>query len=277
LYQFKRDEVLNAGDSIGNFQWEGQNSAGTAKDWADIYAGPPSCRGKPSFAGFPCATSRAAAGSEEGALYLTNINVANSISAVTNATTSVGSAVLNFASSIQDSGNLIGKVVSDTTHSAAIPAGATVIGETATTITISANVASPGVSSGDTIVFSGPDQTWVDTNGINIGGQRNLYIPAGQGVVSFDSSGTATYIMSFNSHGNNSLDFQSNNNIGISPSSGPAMRFYVSAAGTHGPLMQLNYDDTITMAFSNGTASGTRAVCMDSSSRLVEATGTTCP
>jgi hypothetical protein len=155
-----------------------------------------------------------------------------------------------------------------------------VIQETSTTVVLNNNVVSPGVGSSDTITFTGNDLTWFDSNGMTIGGQRNAFIPAGQGIVSFDSSGTATYSMSFNSHANNSLDMQTCNNLGITCSSlgaVPAFRIFTSASGAGQPIFQINYDSTITLQFANGTASSTKAVCMDSSNRLVKSTTGACP
>lgn len=272
---FWRDQILGSGSSMGDAAYQGKNASGTKISWVDNFAAVPYCRGKPSFSGFPCSTTTATAGSEEGAFYITNRS-SNTITVVTNGVTAAGNATLAFATSIQDSGNLIGKTVADVTNPTAIPAGTYVRTQTATAIGLSQNVAAPGVGSGDTITFTGNDMVWFDSDGLFVGGQRNVYIPAGQGIVSFDKTGTATYMMSLNSHGNDSLDFQSCNDVGQTCSAHGAvnaMRFYVSAAGTHGPLLQMNYDYTITMGFANG-GTGTTKLCLDASSRL---TTTGCP
>lgn len=270
-----RDQILGSGSSIGDAIFNGNNSSGTKISWVDNFAAVPYCRGRPSFGGFICATTTTTAGSEEGAFYITNLS-SNTITLATSAGTTAGNSTLTFASSVQDSGNLVGKIVADQTFPTAIPAGTYVRTQTATSIGLSQNVSSPGVSSGDSITFTGKDQVWFDANGINIGGQRNLFVPAGQGIVSFDTSGTATYNMSFNSHANNSLDFQSCNNVGITCSSlgaVPAMRWFTSASGSGQPIMQINYDSTVVLKFANGGV-GTTKLCLDASKRL---TSDSCP
>jgi hypothetical protein len=105
--------------------------------------------------------------------------MANQISAAFNATTSgttaIGSRVLNFSGGVP-SNVVTGMRVIDATaaNSASIPANTTVVSYTATTVTISANVVSPGVGSGDTITFSAP---WVQqamnyTGGLLAGAPR---------------------------------------------------------------------------------------------------------
>lgn len=69
---------------------------------------------------------------------------------VTNAPTAAGSAVLHFAST---TGVVDGSPANDLTSGAVIPAGTTVLSHTATTVTLSANVAGAGVASGDSIAF----------------------------------------------------------------------------------------------------------------------------
>lgn len=273
-----RSQVLGSGSSVADLTFLGLNASSTAKTWADVWAGVPYCRGRPSVAGFSCAPNTTTAGSEEGAFYVTTLATGNTISLATTATAGAGTAVLTFASSVQDSGNLVGKTVADTTTPAAIPAGTFVRQQTATTITLSQNISAPGVGSGDTITFSGNDMVWFDSAGLTVGGQRNVYIPAGQGIVSFDSTGTAEYILSYNSHANNSVDLQSWNTVGgAKPSSGPAFRFYTSASGAGQPAMQIAYDDTITINALSGSASGTKPLCLDASNRLVKASGASCP
>lgn len=79
-------------------------------------------------------------------------------SAVTNATTAAGNAVLHFAATpawLQAlTGGGAGAVVSDTTGGGLIPAGTTVLSSTGTSVTMSANATGAGVGNGDTIVFS---------------------------------------------------------------------------------------------------------------------------
>jgi hypothetical protein len=67
----------------------------------------------------------------------------------TNAVTAAGSAILHFATT---TGIVAGMPVSDLTN-AVVPAGATVLSTTATTVTISANVTGTGVAIGDGISF----------------------------------------------------------------------------------------------------------------------------
>lgn len=227
-----RDQILSTGISIGDDVFKGKNASGTTISWVDNFAAPPFCRGRPSLNGFPCAQGTFQSGTEEGAFYITNI-ANNAISLATTATSIAGTSSISFASSVQDSGNLIGRTVVDTTHSTAIPAGTFVVAETATRITISQLITSPGVSNGDTITFTGNDQTWFDSNGINVGGQRNLYLPAGQGVVSFDSTGTATYVLSFNSHANDEIDLQACNDIGHTCSGGFGTIALMTASSTN--------------------------------------------
>jgi hypothetical protein len=73
----------------------------------------------------------------------------------TNGATSTSSAVLNFAS--VPAGIITGMLAQDTTHPTAIINTLTVVSQTSTTVTLSGNVSSPGVSSGDTIIFAAPD------------------------------------------------------------------------------------------------------------------------
>lgn len=73
-------------------------------------------------------------------------------STTTSSGTSSGSPTLTFSS--VPSWIVVGMTVYDVTHSAAIPSGTTVSAVGSTTVTLSGNVASPGVSSSDTIVFS---------------------------------------------------------------------------------------------------------------------------
>jgi hypothetical protein len=78
----------------------------------------------------------------------------------TNNTTSIGNNVLHFAASPAWSSSLsacfgVGTAPYDITHPTAIPFGATITTCTATTETLSVNIASPGVSSGDSIAGQG--------------------------------------------------------------------------------------------------------------------------
>lgn len=66
------------------------------------------------------------------------------------AATAASSAVLHFAST---TGIVVGNPVFDLTTAGVIPAGATVLSLTATTVTISANVTGTGVLVGDSIAF----------------------------------------------------------------------------------------------------------------------------
>ncbi len=75
----------------------------------------------------------------------------------TSAVTASGGTVLTFPSV---PGNIIaGMTIADATSSAAIPAGASVESVTSTTVTLTTPVVSPGVGSGDSIVFSGTAAT----------------------------------------------------------------------------------------------------------------------
>jgi hypothetical protein len=80
----------------------------------------------------------------------------------TNTATAVGDNTLRFAFGFDSgvSGGMtsawVGGQVYNVTHPASIPEGTTVQSITSTTITLSANVAAPGVSSGDTIAFHYP-------------------------------------------------------------------------------------------------------------------------
>jgi hypothetical protein len=77
-------------------------------------------------------------------------------SGTTTSGTSIGNAVLTFSGG--PPANLsAGMAVNDTTHAGAIASGTVILSVGATTVTLSANVQSPGVSSGDTIVFSTAD------------------------------------------------------------------------------------------------------------------------
>ncbi len=73
-------------------------------------------------------------------------------SLTTNAGSSAGTNVLHFAS--VPAGIVAGMQVNNQTHAASLPTYVTVMATTLTTVTLSANVQAPGVSSGDTIVFS---------------------------------------------------------------------------------------------------------------------------
>ena len=76
----------------------------------------------------------------------------------TSAATAVGQYNLTFASSgnnsVSASGAAVGSLVWDQHSPAAIPSGTTVTAVTATTVTLSNPVASPGVGNGDQIIFS---------------------------------------------------------------------------------------------------------------------------
>lgn len=82
----------------------------------------------------------------------TNATATNTNPVVTNATTAVGNSVLHFAST--PAWIVAGMVVSDLTNPGAIIANTTVVSTTGTTVTISTTVATPGVGSGDSIVFA---------------------------------------------------------------------------------------------------------------------------
>ena len=75
------------------------------------------------------------------------------ISLNTSAGTSIGGDILDFTDT---TGVLVGMSIYDVTNPTAIPAGIVVEGVTSTTISLSGLVSSPGVSSGDTIQFSNP-------------------------------------------------------------------------------------------------------------------------
>lgn len=87
----------------------------------------------------------------------------------TSAATLAGSAILTFAA--VPAGVTVGALVVDVDAGAAIPFGTTVLSKTATTVTLSANVAAPGVGSGDTINFTPPvtpanTATWAGDLGV---------------------------------------------------------------------------------------------------------------
>lgn len=109
----------------------------------------------------------------------------------TNGATSTSSAVLNFAS--VPAGIITGMLVQDTTHPTAIINTLTVVSQTSTTVTLSGNVVSPGVSSGDTIIFAAPDfkgPLFIDTvqnnpsylNSTRAGNGLTIYSEIGTGV-----------------------------------------------------------------------------------------------
>ena len=70
----------------------------------------------------------------------------------TNGTTAIGNNTLHFAST--PAWIVAGIAIADITASAAIPSGTTVVSTTGTTVVMSANAVSPGVGSGDSIVFA---------------------------------------------------------------------------------------------------------------------------
>lgn len=70
----------------------------------------------------------------------------------TSAASTAGSTTLTF--SAVPAGVVAGMPVSDTTAAAAIPAGTYVVSKTATTVTLSQAIVTPGVGSGDTIAFA---------------------------------------------------------------------------------------------------------------------------
>jgi hypothetical protein len=79
--------------------------------------------------------------------------VADTLVTATSKGTSSGNAVLTFASGSLTANVVAGVAIYDLTNPAAIPSGTTVKSTTATTVTMSAAVASGGVGNGDTIAF----------------------------------------------------------------------------------------------------------------------------
>lgn len=80
------------------------------------------------------------------------VTVGTSTTSTTSAASAIGNNVLTFAS--VPAGAVVGGLITDTTASAAIPAGTYIQSKTGTTVTLSANIVSPGVASGDTITFA---------------------------------------------------------------------------------------------------------------------------
>ena len=113
--------------------------------------------------------------------YSDDINIGPlTVNGNTNATTSAGSNVLQFAS--LPAGLTTGMSVSDSNIAdfGVIPVGTTVIATSSTSVTLSANIAAPGVSSGDKIYFSAPlsedvRYNLMENNGI--GGVQNVAHP----------------------------------------------------------------------------------------------------
>lgn len=100
------------------------------------------------FTGFNCYNPNAAV---EYLLAFDVATVRMSITGTTNATTATSSNVLHFAST---PANIVaGQGIVDTTTPTAIAAGTTVVSTTATTVTMSANAAGPGVGGTDGITF----------------------------------------------------------------------------------------------------------------------------
>jgi len=83
--------------------------------------------------------------------YNESATVSAAVTAATSAATAVNGTVLTFTT--VPAGVAVGGSVTDTTATAAIPAGTYVVSKTGTTVTLSANIITPGVGSGDSIKF----------------------------------------------------------------------------------------------------------------------------
>jgi hypothetical protein len=107
-------------------------------------------------------------------------NVYPSTTATTTAATPAGADTLYFATAPTV---VPGEAVTDSTNSAAIPAGTYVVSSGQGTLTISQPVGSAGVGLGDTIIFPPPPATTAATNAATPAGADTLYFAAAPTVV----------------------------------------------------------------------------------------------